>query len=479
MLAVKMTGKASIFVGLIAIALISPITALDSEPMVRLTIEPAELTRGQIAVVTVRVEIPDGKFIPAETRGTLKGSWLQSVTSGFPSWQLPTYPHPGQVTVPGSIAPVLAYSGTIRIQLPVFTGAGLRGRQNLGVRLSHQLCDSVKCAAVSTATANAGVVVAEPSPPPGAGAFRVDASHVGIAIDRRSRQRDEDLPFIQPAARFAMPIVKVPQGHPALLDFNRGEPGVALNWSIESSERRYRVAAAEPAVLRAGCEDTMPLAFLARIEDPSFAGDRAKYFLAWPGDSRSANAPSPSPAPNGALAEPQRRTLEELIDVQMRITMPTVLAPDPQISQATAQPRETDYDRRITRGEGRLSYHLESLQLAPDHQPRLYVRAYWAIGRRAQTGLTLWVRFDGQTFTVEQTDASVSSFARYAEAKLMGLDVAARPDYAGTLLNVIPASDGWAFLIMGSARYESFGVGVYKYSALGPQVTSIAYGHGC
>ena len=37
----------------------------------------------------------------------------------------------------------------------------------------------------------------------------------------------------------------------------------------------------------------------------------------------------------------------------------------------------------------------------------------------------------------------------------MGLDIAARPEYAGTLLNVIPASDGWAHLVMGARGYEN------------------------
>jgi hypothetical protein len=472
-----MTGNVSLIVGLIAAALISPLTAQDSAPMVRLTIEPAELTRGRTSIVTVRVEIPEGMFIPAETRGTLKGSWLQPVDSGFPSRELPTYPAPTLVALAGTNAPMLAYSGIMRIHLPVFAAPGMRGRRNFGVRFAHQLCDSVTCTSVNMAAANTMVEVGEPSPSAGALAFRVDASRVAILLDRRSRQRDEELPFALPVARFAMPIVKVPKGHPALLDFNRGEPGIALSWSIVSSQRRFRVEATEPAVLQSGCEETMPMALLARIGDASFAADRAKYFLAWPDDPTSANVAAPSP--NGPLTDSQRRTLEGLLDQQMRITLPSVLAPDSQILSAGAQPKETEYDRRIARGEGRLSYHLESLQLAPYHLTRFYVRAYWAIGRRAQTGLTLWIRFDGQQFTVEQTDASVSRFARYAEAKVMGLDVAARPNYAGTLLNVIPASDGWSYLIMGSARYESFGVSLYKYSALGPQVTSLAYGHGC
>jgi hypothetical protein len=47
------------------------------------------------------------------------------------------------------------------------------------------------------------------------------------------------------------------------------------------------------------------------------------------------------------------------------------------------------------------------------------------------------------------------------------------------LLNVIPAADGWAYLIMGQRGYEGAGVSVWKYSPAGLQDTGIAYGYGC
>jgi hypothetical protein len=73
----------------------------------------------------------------------------------------------------------------------------------------------------------------------------------------------------------------------------------------------------------------------------------------------------------------------------------------------------------------------------------------------------------------------VSHFARYAELKSVGSDIAARPEYAGMLLNVIPASDGWAYLIMGVRGYESTKVSVMKYSPNGPLDTGIGFAYGC
>jgi len=47
------------------------------------------------------------------------------------------------------------------------------------------------------------------------------------------------------------------------------------------------------------------------------------------------------------------------------------------------------------------------------------------------------------------------------------------------LLNVIPAADGWAYLIIGRRSYEGAGVSVWKYSPAGPRDTGIAYRYGC
>ena len=87
------------------------------------------------------------------------------------------------------------------------------------------------------------------------------------------------------------------------------------------------------------------------------------------------------------------------------------------------------------------------------------------------------MRFDGRHFEVEQTDAGITRFARI-ELVRTGT-IASRADYAGMLLNVIAADDGWAYIIMGRQGYESQGVWVYKYSPTGPRETGIAYGFGC
>src|SRR5215831_7098235 len=80
------------------------IVVAQVSPRVQLTIEP-QPAHGSTAWFDVRLQIPGGYFIPAESRGALKGAWVQ--TSGWSTRQLPTYPIPGAVALPGSDRPVL------------------------------------------------------------------------------------------------------------------------------------------------------------------------------------------------------------------------------------------------------------------------------------------------------------------------------------------------------------------------------------
>ena len=69
--------------------------------------------------------------------------------------------------------------------------------------------------------------------------------------------------------------------------------------------------------------------------------------------------------------------------------------------------------------------------------------------------------------------------ARFGELRTFGSNVAEIPAYAGMLLNVVPASDGCAYLVMGYRGYESMAVTVWKYSRDGPRDIGLAYSHGC
>jgi hypothetical protein len=469
-------------VGTIAVAVSAIALSAQGPPAdVTLAIQPATLVRGRTAIVDVRVEIPVGHFVPAETRGPLKGAWLQPIDTWLLSRALPTYPIPDFVRLPGASVPVLAYSGTVTIRVPVEVAPGVAGQRALGVRFDYQLCDAASCGAVRTRTSSTTVIVDEPAATDASLAFRIDASRVAIVTDRQTRPNDEGLDFIAPSARYALRIAPLPEGHAARAEldeqFARGS-----HWTVMSNGRQFDAVAEQPAAFRRGCEPTMPLVLMARISGESFQREGAKYFLVHRG-------PAGSSVPNSVhieyrLDDAQRRQLEGLLDQQFRITLPTITAPDHvlarQLSASEAHPEETSIDRGIRERRARLVYHLEAFKLAPDDDARLYVRAHWVMGATAERGLTLWVRHTaGRTFQVERSDAAVSRLASYLAKKDVGVDIAARPEFAGTLLNVIPSPDGWAYVVIGQRGYESFGVSVWKYSPAGPLDTGIAYGYGC
>lgn len=450
---------------------------------VKVVIEPSTLVRGRTSIVDVRVNIPDGHFVPAETRGALKGAWLQPIETWL-SRALPTYPIPDFVRLPGASMPVLAYSGTITIRVPMDVPPGVTGRRRLGLRFDYQLCDAASCEALRTRNTTTEVKVDEPSATDASLAFRIDASRVGIVTDRQTRLSDQGLDFITPAAQYALRLAPLPEGHEARAQLDeRFAPG--SHWAVMSNGRQFDAVAEAPAAFRRGCEPT-PLVLMARITSEPFRRERAKYFLVRRVDgSSSADGPLGSSLDiDVRLTNTERRELEALLDHQLRMTLPTITAPDHvlarTLSAADAQPAETAFDRAIREGKARLAYHVEAFRLAPDGDARLYVRAHWAIGGSAERGLTLWIRYAaGRRFQVERSDAAVSRLAPYLAQKEVALDSAARPEFAGTLLNVIPAPDGWAYVVIGQRGYESFGVSVWKYSPAGPLDTGIAYGYGC
>jgi hypothetical protein len=425
-------------------------------------------------MVDVRVVIPENRFIPAETNASLAGAWLQ-LLEPWTTGQTPTYPIPNTIRLPGANMPILAYSGTVLVHMPVYVPPGIHGMNELVVRFGYELCDARSCTGPATVDAKATLDVQEPRPDPNRLAYRVDSQRVAILTDMTAHTVARPGDTIRPVAQFIPPLTIVAENDDVRKRFN-GQLAMGAHWKISSNGPQFDAAIEQPAIVNWDCGGgEEPLAAIARINDSVFAGHGAKYFLAAPDGRRFSRAPL---SVNLRSIE-ARQELESIIDRQMRITMPTLFAPDPTIHNPVYQPKETVYDEQVRSGQARLVNHIEAFMLAPDAQPRLYVRAYWQVGSIAQAGMTLWLRFDGRHFSVEQADASISRFARYAELKSVGSDIAARPEYAGMLLNVIPASDGWAYLIMGVRGYESIKVSVLKYSPNGPRDTGIGYAYGC
>src|SRR5215471_6060530 len=176
----------------------------------------------------------------------------------------------------------------------------------------------------------------------------------------------EPVELVRPLAELIPQLEIVSQTHQARSGFT-GNLAMGGHWTISSNGARFAAVAEQPAVVSWLCEGpSAPLAIIARVPDKRFANDQAKYFLA----SRTGQGTNPeSLSVDLRLDDVQRRELEDVIDKQMRITVPTAFAPDPIVHDASQQPHETEYDRRVRSGQGRLTYHLEAFKLAPDDNP--------------------------------------------------------------------------------------------------------------
>lgn len=361
------------------------------------------------------------------------------------------------------------------MRVPLDVAPGMTGDE-VNLRLGYELCDKAACTPFQMQQVRASTRFDDPSPPDGFLAFRLDASTLAVPIGRE--QPFDELPFRPMPMRFVMPLAVLPADHPARAQFT-GDRGIGSRWIIASAAAGFAATAEQPAGFNGGCEGVMPLALIARVTDPTFAAERAKFLLAFPARSPKFTHPGASTVAPLQLNARQRADLETAIDKQMRVTMPGLFAPDPRGAVVKGPPAETSYQRRVREGEGRLVYHVETCKLAPDAAVRLYVRAFWTLDGVAQTGLTLWMRFDGSRFTVERSNAGVSRMAQFWEMTIFGSNLAEQPEHAGMLLNVIPAPDGWAYVIIGQMGYESMAVTVCKYSPDGPVETGIGYSHGC
>jgi len=441
---------------------------MQVEPAVRLTAEVPTVAKRRVSTIRVRVDIPPGQFIAAETAGTVNGAWVQIAGGDFSMTDSPTFPAPLTVRLPGSTRSVLAYRGSITVAVPVVATADA-GRRFVGVTFGFQICDAVRCLDSAIAAARVPAIVAEPSEPAPALAFTLNHSSVAIVLDEAVSSMETAAKLAQkPLAQFAATVGALPG------DDSTARSAIGSHWTIASSSRQFD-AIVEDIGFMDECGGS-PKVLVARVTDPSFVSERFKYFIASrAGVSSIANQPDRSVSVRFRLDDMQRRRLERTINDQMRITYPGLFV-DARSKAGDAPTAESDYNKQVRAGKGRLVYHVEAFKAAPDRVTRLFIRAHWVVGQHAQTGILLWIRFEGGRFVVEHTDASISAASLYGDSEL-GPDIAAWPT-SGALLNVIPSHDGWSYVIMGSQRYESFGVSLSKYTPDGPQDVGVGYGCG-
>jgi hypothetical protein len=454
------------------------VAPLKAQPAtgVRIVDRAIVLRRGQTIFAHVRIEIPPGVHVPAESRAHLSGATLEVLTAGISNRALPTYPVPTPVTLPGVRAPVLAYTGAIDIGLPLFAAPGLTGPQRLQLLFTYQACDEHACQPATSLAAAESVTVEEPPASNVSIALRLDATRVVIPLLRSySIEQPASLQSESMVARFGRPFTAFPDDQmPGDSIADGVRPGDAR--TLLSNRHAYAATVQRLGFLADGCGDPGSAAISATA-DPTLALDPAKYFLATRAPEASTLIDRFVRLP---LAARERASLDDLLNRGLRATYPTIAAtprrsdgreiPDGRRPGRRAALRR--FDGAVEDGRVHLSYDIQAFHLSPDHDTQLFIRARWTAEGQS-LALSFWVRQDGSRFSIERTDASAARTRRWYEAM---------PDDAehnGLILNVIDAADGWAYVLVGQRGYEGVWIDVLKYSPDGLQPIGVPYVYGC
>ncbi|HEY2906857.1 MAG TPA: hypothetical protein VGJ29_13230 [Vicinamibacterales bacterium] len=447
--------------------------AAQSAPAVHIVHTTFSLHRGQTTFVRVRVEIPPGNYVPAESRGPFSGARLEVISTSILNRELPTYPTPTPHTLPGLRQPVLAYEGSIDIGMPLFAAPGLNGAQTLHLAFTNQMCDSKRCGPVETMDAVEPANIVEPIAEPFSIAFRLDASRVVIPLTRDySAVRPDNLREEEPLGTLGPAFTAVPDAQNASVSADDGMH-IGDVWTILSNGYAHRASVQHVGFLADGCGDPGSGALSAMASD-TLQRDPAKYFLA---ARSSIAAVVRNRAASASLDTARRTALVDLLNRQFRATYPSIMAPlslGPGNKGAAQAPRASDvrFDRAVEQGLAKLTYDVQAFRLSPDQRRQFLVRAAWTAGNQS-LHMSFWLRSDGREFIVEQTDAWWARQSRLNPGMFGGRD------FSPLILNVVPAADGWSYVIVGRRWYESISISALKYSAAGLKHTGIAYSYGC
>jgi hypothetical protein len=358
--------------------------------------------------------------------------------------------------------------------------------------MNHAVCRAalfaILTAAVAALLTTTNVMGQEPNGGAQVIAFRVDSTHAIATlkvIGEATQQITEGL-SAEPAARFGFRYRDLPDEwrKDVAADIRTGE-----RWLIHASPGVRIQADAERIVGgQLGCEDAAGV--LLRIgpeQSEAFSALPAKYFLA----ERSSNAQSSQP-PRGpavrSVASPSdaefRRGLESTLTELLARELPGVRAEaEPEIARMASSSvnyhrswaqQQRAVDDAMQRGQGKLTYDIQSFQLSPDGVPVHFVRAEWRVRGQQGFAASLWLR-GRQSLEVVETNLRPASWLRMFE-----FQGSVAREQIGLVLNVFDRNqDGWGEVLMAQGGYESMTLSLVEYSATGFRPTGIEYSYGC
>ena len=354
--------------------------------------------------------------------------------------------------------------------------------------MGRTLLSASLAAVLAVLLTNSTVVTQEPNGGSPLISFRVDDGHAiaVIKVIGSAEKQISDGLSPEPAARYGFRYFDLPPAWqlPGGAAIRQGE-----RWLLHPTPGASIQADTERIVGgQLGCEDAIGVLLrVAPEQSKAFAALPARYFLA----ERSSAVPSPvtpSTSTVRVLASPStdefrtalRATLNELLVREL----PRVQADaEPDIARMLTSPvnyhrswaqRQQTIEESMRRGEGQLTYDIQSFRLAPDGVPVHFVRAEWRVRGRQGFAASVWLR-GGLPLEVLETNARPASWLRMFE-----FQGSVAREHLGLVLNVVDRNgDGWGEVLMAQGGYESMSLSLVEYSASGFHPTGIEYAYGC
>jgi hypothetical protein len=337
------------------------------------------------------------------------------------------------------------------------------------------------------------LVVLTPAPAPETReyiAFRVDDERV-IAVlkthDEGARQMQGNEVSGKPAAAYGFTGFEPP---PEWLKYVPPEMRPGARWKLDVGGGRMLDALAERVVGgQAQCSEAVAMMMrIAPEHAADFAAARARYFIA---REAAKSEPLTTSAdnrigflPQSAVTPEMRGALETALDELMRREHPKIVkeaADDVRRMQTNRfkshrilVERWRRQDDALVRGETRLAYDIQGVQLTREGPPVFFVRAEWFLGDFQAFAAAVWVRF-GEKLEIVQTDVRPASWLRMAifQGKIYPLQM-------GMILNVLDRDgDGFGEILFAQGGYESVAISLLEYSASGFEAQGIEFNQGC
>jgi hypothetical protein len=349
-------------------------------------------------------------------------------------------------------------------------------------------------------------------------AARYDATHVVFVVAAETESRFASSPRfggtptkIPAAAKAAAPLAGLQElwepDSQALHFFpeiiQKTQPGE--QWTLSVSPDLTIPALIDRAVIApTGC--SLGLGFLATVppeQQNAFASSSKEYFavrrqpvesVETPATSRVAelSAWKPSPESKAQIERQLKQRMQQEVAKIDATLVANAASPGAAVDSlgGPVRPRIREWihaDRGLMRGEGALDYDIRAFRLAPDGDPRLFVRARWKLADSPVFLMTAWFKESGKEETGKSASLKTTKFD--AEPGTVGTQptllwsdaswsVALRgPEDTGSLgdalnfqsvLNEFDADrDGWAELLIHSDQGASTTISLNLYTDLG------------